>query len=64
MSTSRQLWWSLLVIAVALLLSLLWSFQFLEAGSATYSIAQFNGILLVGVAIGTAILLYTEWEPF
>lgn len=64
MSTSRQLWWSLFVIAVALLLPLLWSFQFLEAGSATYSIAQFNGILLIGLAVGTAILLYVKWEPF
>ena len=64
LSVSRQLWWTLLIIASALLVPLFWSFLHLETGTPGYAIAQFNLILLVSLIIGCAILIYIGWEPF
>jgi hypothetical protein len=59
-----MLWWTVFVLSLTLLIPLVWSFQYLAVGSGSYVIAQFNGVLLGVLALGSSILLYVGWDPF
>ena len=58
------MWLTIFVLGVSLLIPLVWSFFYLEPGSASYLIAQFNLILLILLIVSSAVLIYIEWEPF
>lgn len=51
-------------LSIAMLALLAWSFLYLEPGTASYVISQVGAIVLTTTAVGTGIVLFSNWRPF
>ncbi|WP_458207517.1 hypothetical protein [Haladaptatus sp. NG-SE-30] len=57
-------WRILFTLSSILLVLLLFTFPFLTPGTASYVVALLSLSLLVVTAVGAAILLRLDWNPF
>lgn len=63
-SFSGQIWIWMFSLSIAMLAVLAWSFLYLEPGTASYVISQVGAIVLGTTAVGTGIVLFSNWRPF
>ncbi|WP_459807958.1 hypothetical protein [Halopiger thermotolerans] len=63
-SFSQQIWLWMFALSVTFLLVLGWAFLHLEPGTPSYVIGQVSAIALSVTAVGTGLVLYSDWQPF
>ena len=64
LSTSHELWWTMVILSITMFILLAFSFPFLEPGSGSYVIALLVAVILGITLFGSALLIFIGWEPF